>query len=115
MIQPRGTSVGVTVATGGGALHGVVKSEGQAVPSAPVFLEGWDPNTRRRIGELRRVWTDASGSFRFGGLTPGTYRLLSTFDYNSPDEAQINMYTTRTIRVELSTDQDVELRVDGGQ
>jgi hypothetical protein len=39
-------------------------------PGAPIFLE--EEGTR--------------GEYRFRGLPPGTYRLLSTFDLEDPDE-----------------------------
>lgn len=64
---------------------------------AVVFLETWDPDTGRRIGELRKQTTDSAGAFRFEGLPPGTYRLLATFEFVDPDERE--MANGRLIRL----------------
>lgn len=74
-----------SLTSGSGGVHGIVKSSGDPVGGAPVYLEGWDPSARRRVGELRSTRTDMRGVYSFDGLAPGTYRLLSTFEYSTPD------------------------------
>jgi hypothetical protein len=50
-----------------------------------VYLEGYDLATRTRVTDLRSVRTDARGQYYLGGLAPGTYRILGTFEYLTPD------------------------------
>ncbi len=70
------------------AVHGVVSDEAhRPVQGAPVYLEPFDPESRRRLGEPRTIRTDVQGQFRFTGLAPGAYRILSTFDFQMPDAA----------------------------
>jgi hypothetical protein len=71
--------------SGAGSVRGAVKSGSEAAVGAPVYLEGWDAESKQRVGELRSVRTDARGQFRFEGLAPGAYRLLATFEYLNPD------------------------------
>jgi hypothetical protein len=73
------------LASGPGAVRGAVKSAGEVAAGAPVYLEGWDPEAKLRVGELRSTRTDARGQFRFEGLASGTYRVLATFEYLNPD------------------------------
>jgi hypothetical protein len=73
------------LASGPGAVRGVVKSGSDFAAGAPVYLEGWDAEAKQRVGELRSVRTDGRGQFRFDGLAPGSYRLLATFEYLNPD------------------------------
>jgi hypothetical protein len=73
------------LASGAGSVRGMVKSGGEFAAGAPVYLEGWDPEAKQRVGDLRSVRTDARGQFRFEGLAPGSYRVLATFEYLNPD------------------------------
>ena len=73
------------LASGAGSIRGLVKSAGEIASGAPVYLDGWDAEGKQRVGELRSVRTDAHGQFRFDGLAPGSYRVLATFEYLSPD------------------------------
>jgi hypothetical protein len=57
---------------------------------APVYLEGYDPGAKARIGELHTTTADAHGVYRFDGLSPGWYRILATFEYSAPDQAAMD-------------------------
>lgn len=67
------------------AITGTVTTSGKAVAGAIIYLELFTPN----INELRQqLWTgrtDHTGRYSFTGLTPGRYRLLSTFDFDPED------------------------------
>jgi protocatechuate 3,4-dioxygenase beta subunit len=92
-----------------GAVHGRVVGAGNAsAAGAPVYLEAYDPVSRRRLRDPQVTRSDAAGQYRFPDLAPGTYRLLSSADL----EPQDGSFETRarTVRVEESrqTEQDLE-------
>jgi hypothetical protein len=103
------SSIRFTLSSSPGAVHGVVKSSGEPVAGAPVYLEAYDPVTRKRVTDLRTVRTDMRGLYRFEGLAPGAYRVLSTFEYRSPDSEQIEMAGAQTARVAARDDLTVDL------
>ncbi len=63
-----------------GAVSGKVLADGGG-PAAgvPVCLYPLDAELRSRLGGIVRTRTTDSGDFRFGGLAPGRYELLSSF------------------------------------
>ena len=77
----------------------VTTSGREPVAGAPVFLETWDPVERKRVVDLRETRTDLRGQYRFTGLAPGTYRILSTFEYRSPDSESMDAAGAKEIRV----------------
>jgi hypothetical protein len=89
-----------------GGVHGVVTGGAHdPVPGAPVFLEPYDEITRKRVVDLRSAIADIHGQFQFFGLVPGTYRLVSTFEYQSPETADIDVMSPRIVKVEEGRDQ----------
>ncbi len=73
------------LSAGASAVHGIVKGPDGAVSGAPVYLEAYNLTTDQRIADLRAATSDMHGQYRFEGLAPGTYRILATFEYMSPD------------------------------
>jgi hypothetical protein len=102
-------SIRFTLSSSPGAVHGVVKSSGDPVAGAPVYLEAYDPVARKRVTDLRTVRTDLRGLYRFESLAPGVYRVLSTFEYRSPDSAQMEAAVAQTASVAASGDLAVDL------
>ena len=97
-----------------GVVRGAVTGANrQPAAGAPVFLEAYDPATRRRIGEPRSTRTDLQGKYEFFGLPPGDYRVLATFEFQLPDQAAMDAAAARTVKVEESheTALDLELYV----
>ena len=92
-----------------GAVHGIVKSDGEAVAGAPVYLEAYDPAGGKRLADLRTVRTDTRGLYRFTDLAPGVYRILSTFEYRAPGAAEMELAGARSIRAEQNTDMPADL------
>ena len=85
---------------GGGTVTGIVKQGGEPVLGAPVFLEAWDSLNRTRLVELVPSRADLQGVYRFQGLPPGTYRILSSFEYGNPDMAAFDLATATVIQVD---------------
>jgi hypothetical protein len=94
------------------AFHGTVKSGSDTVASAPVFLETFDPDTGRRLADLRITRTDTHGQYRFSGLAPGAYRILSTFEFQTPEVTDLDA-AAKLIRATESEDelQDLQLYI----
>jgi hypothetical protein len=106
-------SVRFTLSGGPGEMHGIVKSYGDPAVGAPVYLEAWDPETRKRLTDLRVVRTDVRGAYRFQSLAPGTYRVLSTFEYQMPDSASMDLAGAQSVRVEARNDLQMDLDLYG--
>jgi hypothetical protein len=97
------------LAGGSAAIQGVVKSTGDLVPGAPVYLEAYDPNTGQRLLDLRTGITNMQGAYRFDSVAPGTYRVLSTFEYANPDYRTMDTPATRLLRVEPQSTPQADL------
>jgi hypothetical protein len=71
-----------------GTLHGMVTASGHdPVPGAPVYLELYDVDVRKRPIDVRETRTDIHGQYQFFGLAPGHYRVVGTFEFLAPDSA----------------------------
>ena len=82
-------------------VSGAVKnSSGDVVAGVPVFLEAYDLDPRKRLYEVRSGRTDGQGQYAFGGLAPGTYRVMGSFDYQMPDAAAMEAARAKTVKVE---------------
>ena len=57
----------------------VTTSDGARAIGAPVFLQASDPELAGRLGGARVVRAGSEGEFRFDGLPPGHFELLSSF------------------------------------
>jgi len=93
-------------------IHGVVNGEGQTpAPGAPVYLEAFDKDAHKRLGELRTIRTDVNGQYRFKDLAPGLYRILSTFEYEKPDSDSMAAAGALSLTLVKDTDtpQDLDL------
>jgi hypothetical protein len=96
------------------AIHGRVTGSGQdAAPGAPVYLEAFDQASGKRLIDLRTARTDMRGQYRFRGLAPGVYRILSTFEFDKPDSQTMEASGARSLTLSEGDDtaQDLELYV----
>lgn len=109
MIQP----VKFTLSSSPGTVHGTVNLSSQFVAGVPVFLEPYDLDLAKRLAPVQITRTDSRGQYQFTGLAPGQYRLLGTFEYQSPDSAEMDAAAAITIKIEEAKDlqQDLELYV----
>jgi protocatechuate 3,4-dioxygenase beta subunit len=86
-------------------LHGVVRDTGGApVVGIPVFLEAYDLERRKRVKDFQILRTDMNGGYRFTGLAPGSYRLLATFDYRTPDAQVMELPVVKTAKMDEGRD-----------
>jgi hypothetical protein len=77
--------ISVALSSNPGALSGTVTSGGKPVAGAEVYLELYDPEAAQPRLALFEGRCDAAGNYKFGGLAPGRYRVLSSFDFDPED------------------------------
>jgi hypothetical protein len=92
-----------------GSVQGAVTLGTQQALGAPVFLESSELEPGRRFKEPFMVRTDTRGQYRFSGLAPGEYRLLATFEYQSPTAAEFDLARAVTIKIEEARDLQKDL------
>lgn len=104
-------AVKFTLSPSPSGLHGTVKSGGTPVVGAPVFLEPTDLEPVRRVTDFLATRTDVQGNYYFTGLTPGNYRVLSSFEYLAVDSAIMSNAGAKQFEVEKgqSLQRDLEL------
>jgi hypothetical protein len=100
-----------TLSSGPGALRGVVKSSGEPIAGAPVYLEAYDPVERKRLKELQTTRTDMRGQYRFDSLAPGTYRILGTFEYLNPDAEAMDAANAASMTIDAKSEQSRDLEL----
>lgn len=115
MLEP-GSSVAVRVRVSArpATLSGkVTKSISEAAAGVPVYLEPVAGDSPRRVAPVREVFTDERGQYRFAGLPPGNYRVLSTLDFDEPGEGVMEAARARTVSLKeaAETVQDLDLYV----
>ena len=93
-------------------VHGVVSTANHdPVAGAPVFLEGYDPESRKRLMDVRVTRTDTRGQYQFSGLAPGSYRILGSFEFQMPDSAALDAANARIVKTEKGRDLAVDLEI----
>jgi hypothetical protein len=107
------TQIIVMLASNPGSLEGAVTVDRAAAVGAMVFAEPWDPDQRTRLGDPRTTRTDVNGHYKFQGLAPGSYRVMATFEYQMPEEGEMDRAETRAVRAEAGSKltQDLDLFV----
>lgn len=96
---------------GPGSLRGVVLAGQDRASAAPVYLEGYDPDTRARTVDLRTVRADVYGNYEFTGLAPGYYRVLSTFDYQDPESEEMDLAEATVVKIEKGDPRTLDLQL----
>ena len=106
-------SVRFTLASSAGSLSGAVTDDGNPVSGAPVFLEPIDLEPPLRVASSYVTLTDIHGRYRFDGLAPGQYRVLSSFEYRMPDPRTMVNAGARDLRIDERSNmtQDLDLYV----
>ena len=96
---------------GASAIHGVVKNSDDPMSGVPVYLEAYDANANKRVADLCIATADMHGRYHFENLAPGTYRILGTFEYLSPDVEIMDAAGAQLLTVDPHSDlsRDLEL------
>jgi len=94
-----------------GSLRGVVLAGQDRASAAPVYLEGYDPDTRARTVDLRTVRADVYGNYEFTGRAPGYYRVLSTFDYQDPESEEMDLAEAKVVKIEKGEPRTLDLQL----
>jgi hypothetical protein len=92
-------------------LRGIVTAAGAASAGAPVYLEAFDPSSGRRVRDLRTARTDVHGQYLFAGLPPGAYRVVASFEFQTPDSAAFTRAQAREIRIDEGRQADADLEL----
>jgi hypothetical protein len=105
------TRAAVTLSASPTQISGRVALGGLPTIAAPVYLLPTTPLTRRRMNGPRVAYTDANGNYRFGGLAPGTYLVLSSFDLTEVNEETMIAAQARAVTLDegRSINQDLDL------
>ena len=113
VVEGGSAQIMVTLASNPGSMEGAVTADQAAAVGAMVFAEPWDPEQRKRLGDPRATRTDVHGHYKFQGLAPGSYRVLATFEYQMPEESEMDRAETRVVKAEAGTKltQDLDLFV----
>lgn len=111
VITGSGDQVQFVLSATPGAVHGTVMGPGR-VPAAgaPVYLEAFDPNARRRVKDLQITHANALGQYHFTDLAPGSYHVLSSFEFDATD-GPLEIRGVKTLKVDEARDlvQDLDL------
>ena len=109
-----GQSKEVTVVFGSqpGTLTGkVTTSDGLSAIGAPVFLNAVEADLRSRLGGVRMVRCNEKGEYRFSGLAPGRYEIISSFDIQDPGEAQWPLGSGRPVTIDQNGKTQLDISV----
>ena len=92
------TRVRVVVSPRPAQVVGRVTASGSPVVSMLVYLQARDADLRRRLNGPRIARTDSQGKYRFDGLPPGSYLVVS-----STEIAEVTLETMQAARASLVT------------
>jgi hypothetical protein len=81
------------------SVSGTLKG-GSEIAGAPVFLEPYDAERRERLAGPRVVRADMHGRYEFTGVAPGSYRILSTYEYQMPDADSMTNASAQGVAVQ---------------
>jgi hypothetical protein len=112
IIYGGNTRITVTISDHAGQAEGTVSgADSKPVPGAPVFLWPVTDGARRSIGGAKHVLADTNGHYQFGGLPPGDYRVLATFDASQVDEELLDMAHVPVSRLDAGQRMTADLTV----
>jgi hypothetical protein len=102
--------VAFTLSSKPGSVTGAVTmGANDPAPGVPVYLEAYDEVNRKRVVDLRSTRTDLRGKYSFTGLAPGTYRVVSTFEYQAPLTGDIDAMRPKVVTVEEGRELQLDL------
>lgn len=94
------------------ALHGrVMASMDQPAGGAPVFLEPVELAAGAGLIALRTTRADLQGRYRFSGLPPGRYHVMSSFDFERPSTEEMEAAHADEVSLKEASDNNHDLRL----
>lgn len=102
----------VTLRSRPASLSGRVMAEAdQPAGSAPVLLYPLDTELRSRMGGVRNTLTTDTGEFRFAGLAPGRYELLSSYSLEQTRGLIWPQGQGKTVELEEGAEPSITIRL----
>jgi protocatechuate 3,4-dioxygenase beta subunit len=96
------------------ALRGtVVSKEGRPVAGATVLLKPLESDGGWRVRGRNSARTDMEGNYRLDGLPPGTYQVLASLEYRTPEEADWETLPSQTVTLRESDRVVLDLKLSG--
>ena len=113
LLPPGGhTRVEVELSSAIAALHArVTASMDQPAGAPPIFLEPVELEAGAGLVALRTARTDLQGRYRFSGLPPGRYRVLSSFDFERPSAEDMEAARADEVSLKETSDTNHDLQL----
>jgi protocatechuate 3,4-dioxygenase beta subunit len=90
-------------------ISGTITTAGKPVSGAAVYLEMYDAQANDARIRLFTGRADGSGTYRFAGLAPGRYRILSSFDFDPEDRSLMQRAANLTLHEGDAATQSLEM------
>jgi hypothetical protein len=101
----------VVLSTHPASVHGrVVFSTNNPAPGVPVFLETLDTNPEEPP-QVRTTRADQNGIYRFAGLPPGRYRVVSSYDADPTSRISIEAAHPHNVSLKENADESQDLEI----
>ncbi len=91
----------------------VVTKEGRPVAGATVLLKPLESDGGWRVHGKNSTRTDVEGNYRLDGLPPGTYQVLASLEYRTPEEADWETLPSQTVALRESDRVVLDLKLSG--
>jgi hypothetical protein len=92
------SDINVQLSSHPASMSGVISTGGKPVSGAMVYLELYNPDLIEPRVQLFNARADGQGSYKFAGLAPGRYRILSSFDFDTEDRFAMERAAILTLR-----------------
>jgi hypothetical protein len=110
LLPGESTVVNVLLSARPASLEGVVRTpDGVEAPGAPVLLRAAEADLGQRVGGIRTGQADEKGKFRFSGLPPGRYEVVSSYQLKGLEEGVWPVGTATPVALEEGEEESLEL------
>jgi hypothetical protein len=110
LLPGQSTVLNIRVSARPASIEGTVRTaDGAEAPGAPVVLRPADPELALRAGGVRMAKTDDRGKFYIGGLPPGRYEVVSSYQVNEAEDGLGRPGTGTPVRLEEGERAELDL------
>jgi hypothetical protein len=92
----------------------VIASGGQPAIGASVFLNALTPEVRNHLYGPKVAKAGPKGEYNFEGLPPGSYQVLSSFEFQKPEEVDWSTSPWKPVNLEEGKEATLDLELAGG-